>query len=353
MVAKLFEFNFDKLNWRGSLIITVGLIVSLIVLDALGLSKYWSSFAFGILFVGISDLSSRGASKSTRMRRIAIMTLAGTLLTGIGTVLGVNWALAAVGTFVVVLLVGGSEAWGKPAAYAAYLVLIWYFVSLGFHGGLTQALLEALAWLLGGALYVLLALVLFRRQSSSSQAEQESAPVQESGSVLGTYFAFFRFSSPLFHFDLLKALAAAIAVAIGLGFNLPYAYWIPLFTHIVMQPGVQDSFYLLVLRLLATIVGAVLASVLLGTIHNNNVILEVIAVICVFIGVAVHNVNLLTYLFFSTLSILLLDSLSAPGTLTDVRARVLNVLIGSLIAVAFALLYQAIEKMWPSSVATG
>jgi hypothetical protein len=192
--AKLFEFKFDKLNWRGSLIVTVGLLVSLIVLDVLGLSKYWSSFAFGILFVGISDLSSRGDSKSNRMRRIAIMTLAGAFITGIGTVLGVNWALAAVGTFVLVLLFGASEAWGKHAAFAAYMILIWYFVSLGFHGGLTQALREALAWLLGGVLYMLLSLMRFRRQSSSSQAEQEPAPVQESGSLLGTYFAFFKFS---------------------------------------------------------------------------------------------------------------------------------------------------------------
>jgi uncharacterized membrane protein YccC len=151
---------------------------------------------------------------------------------------------------------------------------------------------------------------------------------------------------------LLKAFAAALATAIGLGFNLPYAYWIPLFTHIIMQPGVQDSFSLFVQRLLATIVGAVLASVLLHYIHNN-VILEVIGVICAFIAGAVYYVNLLFYLCFITTCILLLDGLSTPGTLTDVRARVLNVLIGSLIAVVFALLYQAIEKFWPSSVASG
>lgn len=352
MVAKLFEFKYDKMNWGGALRITVGLLVSLIVLTALGQSKYWGSFAFGILFVGISDLYSPGDSMSVRTRRIVITTLAGALITGLGTALGVNWALATMGTFVIALLFGASEAWGKTAAFAAYLVLIWYFVSLGFHGGLSQALPEALAWLLGGALYLLLGQVKFRRKGSSSpQAEQEQAPVQESGSLLSRYFAFFSFSSPLFHFNVLKALAVALAAGIGLGFNLPYAYWIPLFTHIVMQPGRRDSLSVFVLRLLATIVGAVLASVLLGSIHSSA-ILEVIAVICVFIGVALHNVNLLTYLFFTTLSILLLDGLSTPGTLTDVRARVLNVLIGSLIALAFALLYQVVEKLWPYSVAS-
>ena len=43
MVAKLFEFKFDKLNWAGALRITVGLLMSLIVLDALGQSKYWAA----------------------------------------------------------------------------------------------------------------------------------------------------------------------------------------------------------------------------------------------------------------------------------------------------------------------
>ena len=117
MVAKLFEFKFDKINWDGALRITLSLLVTLIVLNALGLSKYWSSFAFGLLFVGISDLYSPGDSTSTRTRRIVFTTLAGALITGLGTALGVNWVLATVGAFVVTLLFGATEAWSKSAAF--------------------------------------------------------------------------------------------------------------------------------------------------------------------------------------------------------------------------------------------
>jgi hypothetical protein len=212
VIANLFEFKTDGLNWGSGLRVAVALFVPLIVLGALGLTQYWSSVSFGALFVGMSDYFTLQAPIGYRMRRLGIITLAGALLTALGLVLGVSWELAVLGTFVITLLLGASLVWGKPAAFAAYLLNIWFVASLAFPGGAAQALPQALAWLIGGAFYMLLALVRFERQPSPSEAAQGTAPLQSPKSLFATYFALFRFTSPPFRFVLLKALAVTLVL---------------------------------------------------------------------------------------------------------------------------------------------
>ena len=332
MIANLFEFKTDKLNWGSGLRVVVALIVPLIVLGALGLTQYWPAVSFGAFFVGISDIMTLKAPIGYRMRRLGIITLAGALLTALGLVLGVNWELAVLGTFVITLLLGASLAWGKPAALAAYLLNIWFIASLSFQGGAAQALPQALAWLIGGALYMLLALVRFKRQPSPSEAVQGTAPVQSPKSFFATYFALFRFTSPQFRYVLLKALAVTVGTAIGLGFGIPYAYWIPIFTLVIMQPDHEQTLNIVIQRMIGTILAAALAAVLLVSMHNQY-LMALIIMAFAFLAVAMHGANMLIYIFFSTVVILLLVDFSTPGSLTDVWARMLNVFIGALIAV--------------------
>ncbi len=202
MIAKahLFEFKTDGLNWGLGLRVVVALFVPLIVLGALGLTQYWPSVSFGALLVGMSDVFTLKAPIGYRMLRLGIITLVGALLTALGLVLGVNWELAVLGTFVITLLCGAALAWGKPAALAGYLLNIWFIASLSFHGGTAKAVPLGLAWLVGGALYMLLALVRFERQPSPAEAAQGTAPVQSPKSLFTTYFALFRFTNPQFLF---------------------------------------------------------------------------------------------------------------------------------------------------------
>ena len=351
--ANLFEFKTDKLNWGSGLRVMVALFVPLTVLGALGLTQYWISVSFGVLFVGLSDLITLGAPIGYRMRRLGIITLVGALLTALGLVLGVNWELAVLSTFVISLLLGASLAWGKPAAFAAYLLNIWFVVSLAFQGGAAQALPQALAWLIGGALCMLLALLRFKRQPSSSEPAQGPAAVQSPGSLFATYFALFRFTNPLFRFVLLKALAVTVGTAIGLGFGLPYAHWIPVYTLVVLQPDPEQTLNIFVQRLVGALLAATLAAVLLVSVHNQYLIALIILVFA-FLAVAMHDANMLSYIFFSTVVILLLLDLPTPGSLTDVWARVLNVFIGALIAVVVVFLFmRPSQKKESSSVASG
>jgi hypothetical protein len=330
--AHLFEFKTDKFNWVVGLRVVVALFVPLFVLGALGLTQYWPNVSFGVIFVGISDLFTLKAPIGYRMRRLGITTLAGALLTVLGLVMGVNWELAVLGTFVITLLLGATLAWGKPAALAGYLVNIWFVVSLSFHGGTAKALPLALAWLIGGAFYMLLVLVRFKRQPSPSEAAQGTAPSQSPKSHFSTYFALFRFTNPPFLFVLLKALAVTVGAAIGFGFGLPFGYWIPIYTLVVLQPDYEQTLNIFWQRVIGTIVAAALATVLLVGVHNQYLFALIILVFA-FLAFAMYEVNMLIYIFFSTVAILLLIDISTPGSLTDVWARMLNVFIGALIAV--------------------
>jgi hypothetical protein len=355
MIAKanLFEFKTDNIKWSSGLRVVVILVVSLIVLDALDLSQYWASVTFGAFIVGMCDLLALKAPIGYRMQRLGVFTLIGALLTALGLVLGVNWGLAVLGTFVITLLLGAALAWGKPAALSGYALTIWFVVALSFHGGAPQALPQGLAWLIGGAFYMLLALVRFERQSSPSEVVPGTAPWQWPKSLFATYFALFRFTSPQFLFVLLKALAVTVGTAIGLGFDLPFAYWIPLYTLVVLQPDYEQTRNNFVLRMVGTILGAMLAAVLLSSVHNHY-LLAVVIIISAFLGLAMHGANMLIYVFFSTVFILLLDDISTPGSLTDVWARVLNVFIGALIAVVVVYFFmRPSQKTEPSSVASG
>jgi uncharacterized membrane protein YccC len=198
---------------------------------------------------------------------------------------------------------------------------------------------------------MLLALVRIERQPTPAEAAQATPPVQSPNSLFATYFALFRFTNLPFRFVLLKALAVTVAAAIGLGFGLPYGYWIPVFTLIVLQPDYEQTLSIFWLRLIGTIVAAALAAVLLVSVHNPYII-AVILLVFAFVAFAMHDANMLIYIFCSTVTLLLLLDLSTPGSLTAVGARVLNVFIGALIAVVVVFLLMRPSQKTESSTSS-
>ena len=244
MIAKahLFEFKTDKLNWGIGVRVVVALFVPLIVLGALGLTQYWASVSFGVIYVGISDILTLKAPIGYRMRRLGIITLAGALLTALGLVLGVNWELAVLGTFVITLLCGATLAWGKPAALAAYLpqhlVRRVTFLSRRDGEGLAAGACMADWWSVIHAVWRWCASSgnpplpnLHKEQLRRSRRNPSSRRTSHcSGS-----------RTHQFRFVLLKALAVTVGAAIGFGFGLPYGYWIPIITLVVLQADYEET----------------------------------------------------------------------------------------------------------------
>ena len=338
MKKDLFSFKTDEINWSSGFRIVVALFLSLLLMSLLGLTQYWTSVAFGVIFVGVSDLTSLNEPISFRIKRLAIITFAGALLTALGLIFGLNFGLAVVSTFAITLLLGAFVVWGKAAAYAAYLLTIWFVASLSFQGGTAQAVPQALAWLIGGMLYIILAIVRFKHKPSLAESKHETATIQSPKNLIEMYLSSFKFSSKQFKFIFIKALAITLGTAIGLALGLPYAHWIPVYTLVVLQADIGQTYHVFIQRLVGTIFAATLAALIIFGVHNQYLMVLII-MLCAFFAIALRGASMLLYIIFSTVVILLMLDLPTPGNLIDVWARILDVFIGALIAVVVVFLF--------------
>lgn len=158
---------------------------------------------------------------------------------------------------------------------------------------------------------------------------------------VSTLRATFSWESAVLRHALRVAVAGAAAVALTSHFHLARGYWMTLTVIIILQPYTSATFLRGVQRIVGTILGGVLAAVLVLTIHNPAVMLAL-----VFAGAAVTvaflRVNYALYSLFLTPTFILLAELNAVDRHL-VAIRIGNTLIGALLA------YAAAWLLWPAS----
>jgi len=135
----------------------------------------------------------------------------------------------------------------------------------------------------------------------------------------------------------LAGVAVAIATAIAWGFNLPNAIWLPAGAIVALRPGLDTSSYIGRQRVAGAIIGAILAAILLSTVHNKDV-LEVAIVLFLAAGVALHDANYTLYCIGIATGVLTALGLSNPGNLSANWERVGWNFAGIVIALAVMLL---------------
>jgi uncharacterized membrane protein YccC len=345
-VAGVFEFKADALNLRKGVELLVLMGVPLVVVVSLGVPQYWLSLAFGVLFAALSD---PGADHpyANRVLWLAGVAVGGALLTALGFALGRgDWGPVALVAALATLLSGFAAAYGKHAAYVAYLLLIWLLIALAlprsypFVPWPAQPWPQALAWLAGGALWILLTFVVSvrkrDRQPSPSDPAQHTALVS--------------LSQPLILFSALRAVAVALTVAIAWGFTLPHADWMPVATIVVMKPDHDEALFVAEQRVAGTILGALLAAGLLTAVHDRALLAVFIAVGGA-LGGAMRNANYAIYCVFVSAVVLTCLGLGHPGSLANNWERVGWTLAGVAIGLGVMLLAGLATKGRQLSVA--
>jgi hypothetical protein len=325
-MAKVFELKPNALNVRVGVVLAVILFLLGVVLAALGAPQYWLSLAFGLLFAASSDPGG-DRPYSSRVPWFGGVAIVGALLTALGFALGGGtWVWAALTVFLITLLSGFAAAYGKQAAQAAYLLTIWFIIVLALPYSYAripwpaQAWPQALAWLAGGALCIVLTFVVSLRrrerqpspveppqQTPPPEAQQQKAPVQ--------------LSRPLIVFSVLRALAAAVTVGIAWGFKLPHADWMPVAALVVMKPGLDESLLVAEQRVAGAILGALLAAGFLTVVHDKHLLAVLILVFGALAG-AVHAVNYAIYCTCVAAAVLIALGVGEPGNLSANWERV-------------------------------
>ena len=128
-------------------------------------------------------------------------------------------------------------------------------------------------------------------------------------------------------------LAAVMAVSTEVYRRLNYAsgYWIPMTALLVLRPGIVDTASRAIARVVGTLTGAVLASLLLAQVHPPNWLLATLVVVFTWLAWSTLNVNYALFSVALTSYIVVLLSLAnIPGSTIAHRRAVCTALGGAL-----------------------
>ena len=244
-VSKVFQLNRQGFNLHRGVVFAVVLGLLIIVGVLPEERRYFLTAIFGALIVAVSD---PGGNYGYRVPRLAVVAVAGALLTALGFGIGGGaWGFVVLAAFVATLLGGLAVTYGLHRFVAAYLLNIWFIIALGlptlisfqvpglFGSGLihTEPWQQALAWLVGSALWIAYTFIMWLARGRVTEPQ----PVAEIPGDISPR----PLTRPIILFAVIRAAALATAVAISFGLHLPNAYWMPMATIIAMKPSLQQS----------------------------------------------------------------------------------------------------------------
>lgn len=320
--ADLYTFDWSKLEWvhplLGALAVALCLIVGLLVGHPVaGLIAGGGAFTVGF-----------GANQRIRDSRVWPMLLA-TAATTVSTVVGMmvghrSYALlaaAAVWGFGYALLTTKANGVSWVGQQAATFLL----VTSAFPTDLRGALERASLTLTGGLIQTLIMSVGLRmlpELGSKLVAVPRSLYHSLYADRRATFAALRELPMALPQIETSGALSYALRMMVTLvvaseiyrRLGVQSGYWIPMTALLVQKPAFFETLTRGLLRVLGTVAGAVLASLLLAHTHFTPIDLAVCTAVCALFGYATIGVNYGLYSVFLTSYIVFLLGLnSMPG----------------------------------------
>jgi len=139
------------------------------------------------------------------------------------------------------------------------------------------------------------------------------------------------FRSSSFRHALRLGVASAIGGLLAAGEHLVRGYWIPMTVVIVLKPNFGGTLQRSVQRITGTVLGALLAALLMLALPEPWLLWAVLPVL-VFATFALRNTNYTLFSLALTPTVLLMLDIAHPITVTDSFLRVLHTIIGSVLA---------------------
>ena len=342
-LTKVFEIKRDAIDVPRGLV-TVGLfLIVLLVVVLVGEEKYWENVTFGALFVALSD---PGGPYVARLRAMTWVALGGALVTGLGYAIGGGpWVIVVIAAFLITFLSGLAIKFGVHAFTSALLVNSWFLVAIAVPEGhhLTASSSgwweQALAWLVGAALFIVLTFVGWLVKGRKEQASHFPEISGTTGKAL---------TRPVVLFFLIKALAIGISVAIAFGFGFPNADWMPIATLVAMQATLDQATLASEQRLVGAMMGALLAALALVAIDSRRLV-EIVIVILASIAGAFRGANYAIYCTAMAAVVLIVDDVSNPANHAAEGRRVFFTFLGIGIGLAVLLLAGLINRRTPKA----
>lgn len=347
-LSKVFERNPAGLNWPRAVMFLDVALVPLVVFLAIGYEQYLLSAVFGVLFAGLAD---PGGGYGYRASSIAIFGLAGAAVTALGFgISGDAWGWLVLVAFAVTLVAGLAAMFGVHRFVAAFLLNLWFIVTLGVavsfdHAHITSyTWAQVVAWAGGSALWIAVTFTAWLVRGRQDRPQ----PVAE----LPGDTARQKPTRPLIMFAVIRALAIAGTVAIAFGLNLSHGYWMPIAAIAAMKPSLQQTTLAAAQRLAGALIGAATAALLLliPAIETGLRLLviehglAIVAIVILMHGAAIRFWNYALYCGAIAAGVLILVDLPQPANYSAVGYRVLWTLCGVAIGLLVMLLAGLLAK---------
>ncbi|WP_381802701.1 FUSC family protein [Streptomyces niveus] len=348
-LSKVFELNPAGPNWpRGVLFLNIAL-VPLVVFWAIGHEQYLLSALFGLLFTWLAD---PGGGFGHRAWHVAVFVAVGAGMTALGFGIGgEDWGWLVLATFAVTLVAGLAIAFGVHRFVSAMLLNLWFIIALGSafslhrHARITSyTWAQVTAWAGGAALWIVLTFLWWL----ISGRQDRPQPIEEIPGDISRR----KLTAPLIMFALIRALVMAGTVALAFGLNLSHGVWLPIAAMIAMKPSLAQATLVSAQRLVGAAIGAVAAALLLLVPASETGLrlfavergFEVVALVLLMHGVAIHFWNYALYSAAIAAGVLILVDLPQPSDYAAEGYRVLWTLCGVAIALLVMLLAGLLAK---------
>lgn len=156
----------------------------------------------------------------------------------------------------------------------------------------------------------------------------------------------FTFRSVVFRHAIRLGVALALATALYRLVPLPLqrGYWIPLTALLVLKPDFKTTFTRGVARLLGTMLGAALTTLLLVVLAPSTTLLAIMTTLMAYLAFSVLFVNYALFSVFVTVEVVFLLTLVLPQPLETVAYRSVDTAIGGLLALLIYVLWPSWER---------
>jgi Predicted membrane protein len=143
-----------------------------------------------------------------------------------------------------------------------------------------------------------------------------------------------------FRHALRLAISTSLMVAFYVPLNIPNGYWIPLTILFILKPDYGGTSTRAYQRVIGTVLGGVVATVLVATVHNESMLIFILLLIG-FIAFAHISGDYGIYVVFLTLFVLIMMDISTHTTWTMSMIRIGCTTLGGVVALLFGYLF------WP------
>ena len=169
----------------------------------------------------------------------------------------------------------------------------------------------------------------------------EALPAQAEADERTSWREHWTWRSSVARHSLRVGVTVALAVWLTHRYALERGYWVTMAAAVILQPQLPATLSRAIQRVLGTVLGGVVAALLLSQVHDRHAMLALVFALSV-VSVAVQPINYALYSALLTPTFVLLAEAGVhePGL---VRARIVNTVLGGALALAGARL------LWPMS----